>query len=129
MQEASHTSEFLPLRQLIGDRAAAVALLSAGCAPFGLAPALAVFLGGMAVVLPEILQYMAACTLLGRRLSAGSAAFRARSIHLAKALLTVALVAALVPGLHAAGVGGSWLVLGMLAAFAGHIGLLLRRRA
>ncbi len=123
MPQASLSSDFLPLRRLLVGRLVAVSALSLAAWAFDPGAALGIFLGGLAVALPEALQYAAARAWLSRPLPARAAVFRARAIHLQKVALTVALAFALVLLLRDAGIGAAWVPAGMAAALAGHVAL------
>ena len=123
----SPTSDLHMLRRLAVGRVLAVGLFAAGCAAAGHpVPGLIAFLGGMAVVVPEVLQYFAALSIVGRGGNAGRAAALARGVHMLKLVATVGLATAAVLAVNAAGVGaaGPLVLAGMIMAFAGHLALL-----
>lgn len=128
MPQASQSSDFLPLRRLVVGRLVAVSALSLAAWPFDPGAALGIFLGGLAVAVPEALQYAAARAWVSRPLPARTAVFRACAIHLQKAALTVALAFALLLLLRDAGFGAPWVLAGMAAALAGHAALLAAGR-
>ena len=124
--QPAHTpaDHFFDLRRLVAGRLLSVGLFAAGCLALGRPElALAVFLGGMAVVAPEVFQYFAARS-LSRRGDAVVGA--ARGIHMAKLLLTVGAALGLALALDAAGIGVGGLLAGMVAAFGGYLALVRR---
>jgi len=122
--------DYSVLRQLLLGRSFAIVLFGAGCMSLGHhLLAASVFLGGLAVVVPELLQYCAAKACVGRDSPAGDRVGRARAIHMAKMFLTLALAMGLVMTAEQSGVSAGGVLAGMVAAFAGYLVFVLGRRS
>ncbi len=103
----------------------AVAVAAFCCAVSGYPVlALPVVAGGLAIAVPELIQYAVARLAFGVRNSGhpGNAAV-ARLIHLFKVLATVALAVGAVVTLNSMGLDGPKALFGMLAASAGYLTL------